>query len=217
MTTPTHQPDRPSTRAWRWAILLPVVLAIVLIASGEISQTRVDVSASSILSPSPLPVSRLSPTSNPKKLMMARSNPTRIWIPSIGINSPLMKLGLLKDRSLQVPPQGFPAGWYTGSPTPGEIGPSIIAGHIDWKGPGVFYHLDQIRIGDKIMIDRSDGTTASFIVTKIAAYSKNRFPTEVVYGNLNYPGLRLITCGGNFDSRLHEYVNDLVVFATLIQ
>jgi hypothetical protein len=216
MTKPIYQPGSPRMRAWRWAILTPVVLAIVLIASGELRQTRVDVSASSVLSPSPTVVSGLNSSPSPKILVLNRSNPTRIWIPSIGVNSSLMKLGLLKDGSLQVPPSGFPAGWYTGSPTPGELGPSIIAGHIDWKGPGVFYHLSRMVIGDKIMIDRSDGTTATFAVIKIASYPKNNFPTDAVYGNINYSGLRLITCGGNFDVTLHEYVNDLVVFAKLI-
>jgi hypothetical protein len=216
MIKPMHQPDRPIQRAWLLAILSPVVLAIVVITAGVTSQHRVDVSASSIPSPQAIVVSRSTAASSPSAIVMSRSNPTRIWIPAIGVNSPLMKLGLLKDGSLQVPPKGFPAGWYTGSPTPGELGPAIIAGHIDWKGPGVFYHLNQIRISDKIMIDRSDGTTASFMVTKIASFPKNNFPTEAVYGNLNYPGLRLITCGGNFDVALHEYVNDLVVFAKLI-
>jgi hypothetical protein len=217
VTKPIYQRVNSNMRTWRWAILSPVVLAIVLIASGEIGQTRVNVSASPILSPSPRAIGRLNASPSPKILVMSRSTPTRILIPSIGVDSPLMKLGLLKDGSLEVPPKGFPAGWYTGSPTPGELGPSIIAGHIDWKGPGVFYHLSRMVIGDKIMVDRGDGTTASFIVTNIASYAKNKFPTELVYGNLNYAGLRLITCGGNFDIRLHQYVNDLVVFATLIQ
>ncbi len=216
MTKPMRQLGRPNMRAWRWAILLTVVLAIVLINSGEINHARLGVSATSTLRPSPVVPSKSTPASSPVARVMSKSNPIRIFIPSIKVDSPLMKLGLMKDGSLQVPPKGFPAGWYTGSPTPGELGPSVIAGHIDWKGPGVFYHLDRMVIGDKVMIDRADGTTASFIVTKIASYAKNAFPSQAVYGNLNYSGLRLITCGGNFDTRLHEYVNDLVVFARLV-
>jgi sortase (surface protein transpeptidase) len=203
-------------RAWRLAILSPIVLAIVVIISGVTSQDRVGVSALSTPSPQANLVSQSNSTPSPLVRVMSRSVPTRIWIPSIGVDSSLMKLGLLQDGSLQVPPKGFPAGWYTGSPTPGELGPSIIAGHIDWKGPGVFYRLDRMQVGDKIMVDRSDGSTATFIVTRIASFPKNKFPTEAVYGNLNYPGLRLITCGGNFDFVSHEYVNDLVVFAQVI-
>ena len=110
----------------------------------------------------------------------ARSNPTRIRIPSIGVNSTVMNLGLLKDGSLQVPPTGFPAGWYTGSATPGELGPSIIAGHIDWNGPGVFYRLDRINLGDQILVDRANGTRAIFTVIRVASFLKSHFPTHAV-------------------------------------
>ena len=182
-------------------ILSLIVFAILAIASGETSQQSVDVSAPSI--------------SVPLVKVMSRSDPTRILIPAIGVDSSLMRLGLLEDGSLEVPPKGFPAGWYTGSPTPGELGPSVIAGHIDWNGPGVFFRLSRMVIGDKIMIERADGSVASFIVIKTASFSKNNFPTELVYGNLEYSGLRLITCG-DFDFRLRKYVKDLVVFAKLI-
>ena len=77
---------------------------------------------------------------------MARSAPVRVQIPAIGVDSALMQLGLQVDGSLQVPPSGFPAGWYTGAPTPGELGPAILAGHVDWGGqPGVFYHLRDLN------------------------------------------------------------------------
>jgi hypothetical protein len=79
---------------------------------------------------------------------LARSTPVRVSIAAIGVDSGLMDLGLRADGSLEVPPSGFPAGWYTGGPTPGELGPAIIAGHIDWKGPGVFYNLHNLKPGD---------------------------------------------------------------------
>jgi sortase (surface protein transpeptidase) len=72
----------------------------------------------------------------------AKSIPLQIAIPSISVDSKIMQLGLEKDGSLAVPPDGSLAGWYKGSPTPGEIGPSVIAGHVDWKGKmGVFFRL----------------------------------------------------------------------------
>ena len=77
---------------------------------------------------------------------MARSAPVRVHIPAIGVDSTLMQLGLQADGSLQVPPSGFPAGWYTGAPTPGELGPAILAGHVDWGGqPGVFSRLRDLN------------------------------------------------------------------------
>jgi len=117
---------------------------------------------------------------------------------------------------MEVPPSGFPAGWYTGAPTPGEMGPAIIAGHIDWKGPGVFYNLHNLKVGDQITITRKDGSKPVFRVTLVAKYLKNQFPTALVYGNLDHAALRLITCGGSFNSASGRYEDNIVVFADLI-
>jgi hypothetical protein len=70
--------------------------------------------------------------------------PVRLQIAAIGVDSDLMALGLKKDKTLEVPPRGFPAGWYTGMATPGELGTAIIVGHVDWNGPGVFYRLHSL-------------------------------------------------------------------------
>ena len=148
---------------------------------------------------------------------MAASTPVRVRIASIGVDSTLMGLGLKTDGTMQVPPAGFPAGWYTGAPTPGELGPAIIVGHVDWAGKaGVFYKLHQIKVNDIIVVNRANGSVARFQVTKVASYAKNAFPTALIYGNLSYPGLRLITCGGVFDPKAHSYVNNVVVFAQLV-
>jgi sortase (surface protein transpeptidase) len=139
-----------------------------------------------------------------------------VQIPAIGVDSGLMGLGLQADGSLQVPPSGFPAGWYTGGPTPGELGPAIIAGHIDWNGPGVFYNLHNLRPGDQVTVTRADGAVPVFQVTRVALFPKDQFPTKLVYGNIDHAGLRLITCGGSFNSQSGHYEDNVVVFADLI-
>jgi Sortase domain len=139
-----------------------------------------------------------------------------VQIPAIGVDSGLMDLGLNTDGSLEVPPNGFPAGWYTGGPTPGELGPAIIAGHIDWNGPGVFYNLHNLQPGDQVTVTRADGSHPAFRVSKVAQYPKDQFPTTLVYGNIDHAGLRLITCGGSFDSQSGHYDDNTVVFADLI-
>jgi hypothetical protein len=147
---------------------------------------------------------------------MTRSVPVRLQITAIGVDSKLMDLGLLADGSLEVPPSGFPAGWYTGGPTPGELGPAVIAGHIDWNGPGVFYNLHNLRPGDQVSVTRKDGSKPVFRVNLVAQFPKDHFPTNVVYGDIDHAGLRLITCGGSFDDQTHSYVDDIVVFADLV-
>jgi LPXTG-site transpeptidase (sortase) family protein len=127
-----------------------------------------------------------------------------------------MDLGLLADGSLQVPPSGFPAGWYTGGPTPGELGPAVIAGHIGVTKPGVFFNLHQLKAGELVTVKRADGTRLTFRISRVAQYPKDQFPTAAVYGNLNHPGLRLITCGGTFTSQTGHHLDNIVVFADLI-
>ena len=149
--------------------------------------------------------------------LMSRSVPVRVRVPSIGVDSSLMNLGLLADGSLQVPPAATPAGWYTGAPTPGELGPAIIVGHIDWAGvEGVFYRLHSLLPGALIDVIRADGSTAVFEVFSVHEYPKDAFPTQLVYGNTAYSALRFITCGGAFNAKAHSYEDDIVAYAELV-
>jgi LPXTG-site transpeptidase (sortase) family protein len=149
--------------------------------------------------------------------VLPASDPVRVRVPAIGVDSPLMDLGLQPDGSLEVPAEGFPAGWFTGSPTPGEIGPAVLAGHVDWAGsPGVFVDLDQLQAGDQVLVDRVDGSTATFVVTRVDQVAKADFPTAEVYGDIGNAGLRLITCGGEFDRSTGDYLDDVVVFADMV-
>jgi len=100
----------------------------------------------------------------------------RLKIAAIGVDSALMGLGLGADGSMNVPPGGFPAGWYTGGRTPGELGPAIIAGHVDMKGPGVFFNLHNVKPGDQVTVARADGSKPVFRVTRIAQLRRTSSP-----------------------------------------
>lgn len=146
---------------------------------------------------------------------MTPSRPVRVRIPTIGVSSQLMRLGLEDDGTLEVPPSGFPAGWYTGSPTAGELGPSIIAGHVHWADrPGVFADLAELRPDDQVVVSRADGDAAVFRVTRVEQYAKAAFPSQLVYGDIDHAGVRLITCGG-YNRQSGGYDTNVVVFADL--
>jgi len=150
---------------------------------------------------------------------LAASPPQRVEVPAIGVAAPLLRLGLDRDGALQVPPlqQASLAGWYAQGPTPGELGPAVIVGHVDSvrSGPGVFYRLGQLRPGDTVRVTRRDGITAVFTVQSVQRVPKAAFPTQQVYGPLAYSGLRLVTCGGSFDRGSGHYRDNTVVFAYL--
>ena len=146
------------------------------------------------------------------------ASPVSLTIPLIGVKTNLITLGLASGGEMQVPSSTTVAGWYTGSPRPGDIGSSIIVGHIDsTTGPGVFYRLSELKRGDDIFVKRADGTTAEFRVTANQTYQKDHFPTGTVYGPTPDAELRLITCGGAFDSATHHYLSNIVVYATQVR
>jgi sortase (surface protein transpeptidase) len=143
------------------------------------------------------------------------ASPVSLAIPRIGVSTRLITLGVTASGEIQVPPVTTVAGWYTRGPRPGATGPAIILGHVDsTQGPGVFYRLVELRPGDRIDVRRSDGTTVTFAVTTVQSYAKDHFPTQDVYGPTPDAELRLITCGGAFDSATGHYLSNIVVYAT---
>ena len=144
------------------------------------------------------------------------ARPTWLSIPSLGIRTKLIHLGVNSNGTLQVPKRTTVAGWYTGSPRPGTVGSAVIAGHVDSRtGPGIFFWLRTLHRGDRIYVGRADGTMAVFTVTRIKRFAKDGFPTAAVYGPVPDAELRLITCGGIFDRSLRSYLSNVVVFARL--
>lgn len=149
-----------------------------------------------------------------------RSLPVSIAIPDIGVDSALAEVGLAADGTIEVPAPGPTydlAAWYRYSPTPGERGPAIIEGHLDRPdgSPSVFYRLFELGSGATVEVLRADGRILRYVVTEVARYAKDAFPTDAVYGNLDHAGLRLLTCGGGLDEA-GDYRDNVVVFATLV-
>lgn len=148
---------------------------------------------------------------------MPESTPSRLVIPSIGVDSSINSMGQLADGTIETP--GIfddVVGWYQHSPTPGEVGPSVLLGHVDnYKGPSVFWRLGEIAVGSEVQVPRGDKTVAVFTVTAVEQYSQADFPTEKVYGNTDGSELRLITCGGSFNYLSLRYSKNTVVYAHL--
>ncbi|MBN0043169.1 class F sortase [Streptomyces actuosus] len=148
---------------------------------------------------------------------LGRSAPVALLIPAIDVDTPLVPLGLAQDGSVEVPPvtANDRAGWYRHSPTPGEVGPSVVLGHVTvgTYGDGVFRDLARLRRGDRVAVRRDDGTTARFAVTAVRTTAKADFPTQDVYGDVDRPELRLITCGGPRTGG--GYRDNVIVFAVL--
>jgi sortase (surface protein transpeptidase) len=171
--------------------------------------------AAAIGAPSSEPVTRdTAERTSPPARRERVAIPVRIEIPSIAVRAPIIKLGLNPDRTLEVPTGFGDTGWWSGGARPGENGPAVIVGHVDSKsGPAVFYRLSELRPGAKIVVVRSDGSRARFTVQGSERYPKDEFPTARVYGRTDGPTLRLITCGGQFNSSSGHYEDNTIVYA----
>jgi hypothetical protein len=199
-------PDRRSGRRLTGPVLAAALCVLAVTGCGNAPRAAPSAAVVTAASPSPA-----------APLVLAESRPVRVQIPAIGVDSELMDLGVQDDGTLEVPPTGFPAGWFTGAPTPGELGPAVIAGHVDWAGsPGVFARLHDLVAGDEVSVAREDGSTAVFRVSQVGQFAKDAFPTAAVYGDLDHAGLRLITCGGAFDAGARSYLDNTGVFADLV-
>lgn len=169
--------------------------------------------------PPPAAAPVVAPIPQPKsKVAKAKVRPTRIKIPKIKVNAPISAVKLTKSGALGTPPLSKPnlTGWYNRSPLPGELGPSVINGHVSTKkGAAVFKRLNELAKGDNIYVYRSDGKVTRFTVSGIEQVGKKTFPTKRVYGNTSDAQLRLITCGGVYNKAAHSYTDNIVVYATL--
>jgi hypothetical protein len=148
---------------------------------------------------------------------LPRAAPVAVSIPAIGVRADVVPVGVDAAGVLEVPPLDRPtiAGWYRHGVTPGEIGNAVLVGHVDSPaGPAVFFDLGRLRPGQEIRVTRADTRVTTFTVDGVGAYPKDHFPTDLVYGPADVAGLRLITCGGRFDDRTGNYVDNIVVFAT---
>ena len=151
--------------------------------------------------------------------VLPASAPVALDIQAIDVHSDLHDVGLDATGAIEAPSGALydQAAWYEHSPMPGSMGPAIILGHVDSaaNGPSVFFRLGELERGDVIAVTRADGSIARFVVDTVRSYSKDAFPTELVYGDLDHAGLRLVTCGGAFDEVAGHYRDNVVVFATL--
>ncbi|MFD8827589.1 class F sortase [Streptomyces sp. NPDC059605] len=202
---------------------LPALVCLALVLTGCSSDT-VDDSGASTRSDAPERTGSKSEKAGSKNPVgagrsggsrSATAVPVRIGIPSLGIDSELMRLGLNPDGTVEVPPaeKGMTAGWYTGGAVPGEPGAAVVIGHNDTRfGKAVFHDLKKIGKGADIAIHNDRGAELHFRVTGTETVSKKAFPTEKVYGPTDARTLRLITCDGAFDDQGHP-VDNLIVYA----
>lgn len=139
--------------------------------------------------------------------------PERVTIPAIGVDAPLVPVGLKPDGSVQTPDFGD-AAWYRPGPRPGDAGPAVLLAHVDSKakGPDVFNRLHALKPGERVTVHYRNAAT-TFAVTATEQTAKTALPTARIWNGTKKPVLRLITCGGAFDASAGSYLDNIIVYA----
>ena len=139
---------------------------------------------------------------------------THLVISAIGVDAPILPVGVTADGEVESPSNGTSVGWYNLSPAPGPRGNSILVGHVDYHAAAaVFWRLREVRTGDKIEVRQQDGTSARYEIEWVQSFPIGAAPLDVIFASTNEGKLTLITCEGQFDQATHNYQHRLVVRA----
>jgi hypothetical protein len=140
--------------------------------------------------------------------------PAQLLIPSLNVHRPVEGVGVNRWGMMDLPVNGWNAGWYKSGPTPGAPGDAVIEGHAGYPDqPMLFGKLATLRQGDQIIVVLADGSQRLFLVESMAVLPIGSAPAGMgePYGQ---PRLTLITCAGRFDAVQKFYSKRLVVEAS---
>jgi sortase (surface protein transpeptidase) len=161
------------------------------------------------------PVPTLIPIVTPTPIP-TQAPPVRLIVPKLSIDTSIESVSVGTNNIMEVPDGWDKAGWYTKAVKPGEVGTAVIVGHYDdqFGKPAIFYYLNQLEAGDKIIILTGDNRELNFIVKQKSTYPFWSSIDELLIPDKN-KNLILITCGGWWNQELHNYSERLVVQAVL--
>lgn len=156
------------------------------------------------------------PTASPQPSGAVIPAGERLRIPSIGVDAPMVTLGVDGDGVMQVPSDGAHVGWYNFSALPGSPGNAVISGHLDTatSKQAVFSRLRNLKHGDAVNLI-AGGKETDFEVFWTKSWPDDNAPLALILGNAPSPTLTLITCSGTWDQASKNYSNRLVVRAKL--
>jgi len=208
------------TRRRSLAAALCAVAAAGCAAPGQTQASQAGAKA-------PLPVIVLEPTPTPAAITYVAAAsakprvtvdymelPLRLKIPRLGVDAPVISVGLTPQMAMDVPQRAEDVGWYEYSTRPGMKGNSVLAGHLDWNGqPGVFRRLLDMRQGDSMAIRGADGQERAYTVDWTHEWPLATAPVGTIFEPIEQAALTLITCGGRWNPVTQRYDTRVVVRA----
>ncbi len=141
--------------------------------------------------------------------------PVRLQIAALGVNAPVVPVGVATDGTLGIPASPSVVGWWAGGGSPGQAsGATVLVGHVDsaTQGLGALFKLKDLRPGARVSVI-TGGRTWRYAVQAIRAYAKTQLPAAAVFGQQVAPRLVIVTCGGPFDAATGHYRDNIVAYA----
>lgn len=142
--------------------------------------------------------------------------PTALSIPSLGIDMPVITVGVADDGTMGLPKSVYDVGWYEFGPAPASpAGTTVMASHVDSaaEGLGPFAELIDIEQGAEVVVADASGVTHLYTVSSIERVSKSEVQLDSVFARDGDRRLVLVTCGGDFDRSIGHYVDNVIVTA----
>ncbi len=139
--------------------------------------------------------------------------PKQLLIPAIHVDAPVERVGTTPEGAMDVPREWNDVGWFEKGYRPGERGSAVIAGHLDsTTDRAVFWDLNKLQPGDKVVVKGEDGSERTFQVVGSEIYVYYQAPLDRIFGPAGAPMLNLVTCNGTFDRGAKNYDKRLVVY-----
>ncbi|MFE0460029.1 class F sortase [Kitasatospora sp. NPDC058965] len=214
---PEDRPARVSGLSRRRSAVLFSVLGTALLALLLVHQSEQTRSALPPRRPDPAQQAAASPSPAARRttpaVQVPDAHPSRLKIAALNVDAPFTGL----DQNTQ-PPAEDPnlVGWFQGGTVPGNRGPAVLLGQVATStAPAVFTGLGTLTPAATVDVARDDGVTATFTVDSVETFAKDALPADRIYGKTADAQLRLVSCGGAYDSQRDDYTASVVVFAHL--
>lgn len=139
----------------------------------------------------------------------------RLVSPKIRMDAAVETRGLNARGEMENPEGKDAVAWYDFTEFPGFGGNAVFSGHVDWfTGElGVFGRVKELKEGDEIQIQLSDGMTMTYKVTTSVLHESAKAPVEEIVGPTEKDSVTFITCEGTFDRGAQDYSHRRIVRA----
>lgn len=145
------------------------------------------------------------------------ARPRMLTIESLGVQARVFEVGTDGRGQPQLAKNSYDTGWYNVSALPGESGAAVLSGACSGSvGSGVFNRLGELSRGDKLTLERGDGTLLTYGVVSLEKLPVDSVDMTAVlrpsYGATR--GLNLIGCTGAYNTKTNDFAGRTIIYAT---